>query len=932
MTNRRKAAFAAAAVAVLLLLFLGLAPLLFRGPIEGRVKREAAAALDARVDWRRVDVGLLRSFPNLSLRLHDLTVAGVRQFESDTLLAVPQLALSLDVSSALASMRGRGPLVIRSVHVTAPHARLLMLEDGSANWRITKPHFAADTGGTRALAVRLAHLALRDARITLDNRQSRLVMRVAGLNHTLRGDFAKQRFDLLTETAADTVSVRFAGVPYLNDVRVVLDASLAADLAERRFTVSDNRILINDLALVANGSVAAGDGGSVIDLDFSAPQAEFRQLLSLVPAVYAQDFASLETAGRAAVRGAVRGVLGAGSLPSFALEADVADAMFRYPDLPLPARDIALHLSLTNPGGSADASVLNVDRFHVMLGDDVVDGSFVLRTPISDPDVAFRVAGTLDLANVPRTLKLPDVQQLAGVVRANAEMRARESDITAERFERVSAAGTIEVQQLALQSAALRQPIAIEEAVLRLTPQHAELASFRGSAGSSDMQMTGTLDNIIGFMLRGEGLRGRARVTSTRLDLDEWRSDDAMTTIVVPGNIDFALDARADTVRLGTLVLHDASGALRIRDRRVTLTDVGMAALGGGITASGWYETVDPLRPAFDVALTLTEVDVPATFAALRTVQAFAPAARYAEGAASIQLEVNGTLGADMMPVYTQMTGLGSLTTRGLVLRGFPALDRLADALRLDLLRDPGFRDLQSSFAIRDGRLEVQPFAVRVGEVALNVSGSNGVDQTLDYDISLHLPRSVLGADANRAVRAIADRTAQLGLEIESANVITLGVTLGGTVTDPTVTTNVRDASTGAVAGVESALRDEAERRRALAEARADSAAEAARARALAEAQRLLADADSTAAAIRQEARVHAERLRAEANMRIDSLEAAATSPAARIAARAAADRLRREADARADAVVRAADTRADSVMATARRRADLPSDSTRTS
>jgi hypothetical protein len=921
MTTRRKVALTTAAAILLPLLVLALAPVVFRAPIEARVKRAAEESLDAGVDWRRVDAGLLRSFPNLSLRLHDLAVTGVRDFEGDTLLAVPRLALSLDLGSVLASLRRRGPVVVRSVEVTASRVQLRVLEDGRANWRITKPRAAADSGAARALDIRLERLTVRDAHIALDDQQSRFAVRAAGLDHSLSGDFAEQQFDLRTETAVDTVSVRFAGVPYLSGARIELDATLAADLAERRFTVSENRILVNGLELAANGSVAALDSALALDLTFTAPRAEFRQLLSLVPAVYAQDFAALQTAGRASFSGMVRGDLGRGAFPSFAVEAEVADAMFRYPDLPLPARDIALHLTLTNPGGSADSSVLNVDRFHVVLGDDAVDGSLVLRTPISDPDVAFRVAGVVDLADVPRTVKLPDVQRLSGAVRANAEMRARQSDITAQRFDRVSADGTLEVQQLALQAATLRQPIAIEQAVLRLTPQHAELTSFRGSAGSSDMQMTGTLDNIIGFALRGEGLRGSARVTSTRFDLNEWRSDDAMQTIAVPANIDFALDARADTVRIGTLVLEDANGALRIRDRRVTLEDVSMDALGGGINVSGWYETVDSLRPAFDVALALTDVNVPRAFEALRTVQAFAPVARYAEGAATVQLEVNGTLGPDMQPVYTQLTGLGSVVTRDLVLRDFPALDRIADAVRLDLLRDPGFRDLESSFAIRDGRLVVQPFAVRLGDVAFNVSGSNGVDQTIDYDIALHLPRALLDADAGRAVRAIAERTARLGADFDSATVFTLGVKLTGTVTDPAVATDFREAARGTVAGVENALREEADRRRAEAEARADSAAAVARARAEAEAQRLLAEADSTATAIRNEARALADRLRADANARIDSLEAAATNPAARIAARAAGERLRREADARADALVRAADTRADSVMAAARRR-----------
>ena len=49
------------------------------------------------------------------------------------------------------------------------------------------------------------------------------------------------------------------------------------------------------------------------------------------------------------------------AFPSFAINTKVDNAAFQYPDLPLPARDIFVDLSLTNPGGSADSTVVKLD-------------------------------------------------------------------------------------------------------------------------------------------------------------------------------------------------------------------------------------------------------------------------------------------------------------------------------------------------------------------------------------------------------------------------------------------------------------------------------------------------------------------------------------------------------------------------------------------
>jgi hypothetical protein len=290
--------------------------------------------------------------------------------------------------------------------------------------------------------------------------------------------------------------------------------------------------------------------------------------------------------------------------------------------------------------------------------------------------------------------------------------------------------------------------------------------------------------------------------------------------------------------------------------------------------------------------------------------------ARYADGNVSAQIKLNGELGNDMMPVLENLTGLGSLLTSNLVLRDFPPLDRLADALKLQQLQDPGFVDLKSSFAIDKGRLHVKPFDVRAGPLNLTIAGSNGIDQSLDYDVALRVPRSTLGTEANRAVASIINRSQQAGFNLNSVENITLGVKIRGTVTNPSISTNFRNAAGDAGASVANTIREEAEKRQQQVVERVDSAAEEAK-------RKVMAEAESRAAVIRSEAASLADKLRREGHARADSLEARA-SGIARIATKAAADRLRKETDAKADAIVREAESRAQALLAEARKQADL--------
>jgi hypothetical protein len=928
MTIRRRIALAAVGVVALVLIMLAAVPLLFRAPLEARVKAEVAKQVEARVDWSRVGVSLLRDFPNVTLRLDDLVVTGVDRFEGDTLVAVPSFRAVLDLGSVLRSVRGSDAMILRDVELTRPAVRLVVLEDGTANWDIVRGEEASlREEPARPFSLSLRRFEIVDGSVTLDDRHTGLTATVAGLGQSLSGDFRQARFTVRSRTSSEGVSVRFAGVPYLSGARLDVRADLDVDTDAGRITVSDNEIRLNELLLAVTGSVGLAEDSVALDLAFAAPSTDFHHLLSLVPAIYARDFETVRTTGTMAVSGWVRGGYGATAFPALAIEARVDNGTLRYPDLPLAARDIAFDLSLSNPGGDLDSTTVDLRRFHVILGSDPVDGAFVMRTPVSDPDVHFQLNGRLDLADLGRTFKLEGVDELAGIILADAAMRARMSDLDARRYDAVTADGGMTVTGLVLRTLELPHPLRIDEAALRLSPRHAELTSFHGGIGSTDLAMTGRLENLLGFALRDEELRGEARVNSRYVNLDEWRSDDDLESILVPGNIDFALQAAVDRVTFGALEMRNARGGLRVKDQKVTLDDFRMDMLGGAVAVSGFYETTHPALPTFDLDMRMDRLHVPAAFAGLGTVRAFAPVARYAQGHVSAQLRLSGAIGEDMAPVHDVLGAYGAFQTAGIVLQDFPPLDRLADMLKIPHLHNPGLTDLQSTFEIRDGRLHVRPFDVGMGPLKMNVTGSNGIDQSLSYAIGLEVPRSALGAEADQVVTTLISQTSRAGLRLAASDVVRLGVQLTGTVTSPSIATDFLGVTGSAAEVVQQALREEAGRRVegvvGGVEDRFDAAAEEARLAAEARRARLLAEAEARGEAIRAEAQGMAERVRREGYEQADALVARASGPVARAAAQTAADRLRRETDERAARIIREADAAADSLVAEARRRAD---------
>jgi hypothetical protein len=905
----------------LVLLAVVLLPLLFGGRIAERVKSEANQALDAKVNWRGQSLGLFRDFPNLTLGLDDLSVVGVGKFEGDTLAAIRRFGVVLDLASAVRSaLGGSGPVVVRAIELDRPHLSLVKLKDGTANWDITRKDTTgavpADTGAGRPLAVSLRRFDMAGGSVAYDNQAGNMKASVVGFDQSLSGDFGNEQLTIRTRAHADSVSLTFAGIPYLNRVRLDLSADIAADLAKKSFTLKESGVRLNELTLAFSGSVASLADRLALDLAFGAPKTEFRHILSLVPAVYARDFESVQTSGALAVSGKVKGDYGEKAFPALSLNAKVENGTFRYPDLPLPARDIALDLAVTNPGGDADSTTVDLRRLHVVLGSNPIDAVLVVRTPISDPDVDARVAGKLDLADLRRTLKLEGVDELAGTVTADAAVRTRMSwlDSANPQYDRIGARGTVDVAGLTVKSDSLPHALAIREASLRLAPRSAELRSFDATIGSSDLRLSGRLENLLGFALRDEVLRGSATLASNRFNLDEWRSDEGeLSVIPVPANLDFGFDATVRELLFDKLTMRNARGRLRVKDERITLENFAFNTLGGEIAVNGFYETTDVAKPTFDVGLRIQKVDIPSAFEAFTTVRMLAPVAKYATGTFSTDLKLNGALGQDMMPLFDALAGEGSLQTSILRLQDFPPLDRVASLTKLSLLDDPGLKAVRSKFDIRDGRLHVQPFTVGLGETSMSVSGSNGIDQSLDYDLSLRVPRGLLGAEADQAIAGLVSKAAGAGVDLQGARELALGIKLGGTITNPSISTDIGSAAGSAVQSAGKAVQEAAEQR-------VTQAVDSAKERAAAAAASLVADAEKRAASLRAEARSLSAKVKQEGYAQADSLVARSQGPLAQAAARLAADRLRKETDAKAARIVTDADKRAESLVAEARR------------
>ena len=186
--------------------------------------------------------------------------------------------------------------------------------------------------------------------------------------------------------------------------------------------------------------------------------------------------------------------------------------------------------------------------------------------------------------------------------------------------------------------------------------------------------------------------------------------------------------------------------------------------MGGSVTMNGAYAAPQNKQPELNAAFNMRNISFAQAYQDLGLVQQLAPIFAGLKGNFSGNLQIDTPLDATMSPVMSAVQGKGALSTKDLSLSGVKFIDQVADIVKKPSLKEIKVKDLNIDFEIKDGRVTTKPFDLKLGDYNMNLSGSTGLDQTIDYTGKITMPADGIAS--------------KLG---------TVDMTIGGTFTSPKV-------------------------------------------------------------------------------------------------------------------------------------------------
>lgn len=792
---------------LVLLLILMVTPFLFKGKIESMLKKTVNEEINAKFDFKEVDLSLIRSFPKASLRISDLSLINQAPFEGDTLVTAKELYLTLSIAQLFKSEG----MAIDAFKIDQAYINIKIDSLERTNYDIAKESTASTAGKTStdsaAFNFELSEYEITNSRINYLDDSTKMYLRLDDFQHSGSGNLSVAKSLLKTKTQS-LVSFEFGGINYFNLAKVSLDADLGIDLENQKYTFQENKTLINQLPLVFEGFVQLTDEGQNIDLSFKTPSSSFKNFLAIIPEEYAKNIENVETQGDFVVQGTIKGISDDTHIPHLDIRIASEKASFKYPDLPKKVEDIFIKMNVNNETGLVEDTYIKLDTLCFRIDQDVFRANARLSNLSENLTVKTHIDGKIDLSNVSQAYPITLETPLQGIVTANLKATFDKDAIEKDEYQRIDSNGEFSISDFVYQSDAFPNPIKISQANIVFNPGRMLLTQFDATSGKSDIKASGNLDNFLGFLFADTELKGNFDLSSesfavsdfmteeTKTDTETTKSNEKNTEeeptseegFKIPKNLNAVFNVSANEVLYDNLNLKNVKGKAIIKDQKITFDNMTSDIFGGKLGLIGNVSTQNE-TPDFDMKLNVQEFDIPQAFKGLELFQSLTPLAAALTGRLNSSIDLSGKLDKDFAPDLNSLTGnlLASLLNAKMSPEKTALMSSLSSSLNFLDFSKLNLNDLKAHLDFKDGMVTVKPFQIKYQDIAIDVSGSHGFDKKMNYKATFNVPAKYFGSQASGMLANLS------GSDVKNLTVPVTAL-IGGSFDNPSVNTDMQSA------------------------------------------------------------------------------------------------------------------------------------------
>jgi AsmA protein len=421
---------------------------------------------------------------------------------------------------------------------------------------------------------------------------------------------------------------------------------------------------------------------------------------------------------------------------------------------PKPLRNVHLKAEFKNTSSSLETALLNIEKFTYDLDDDEL---FEVKGTIRDFTKYFydlSIKGTTDLEKLSAIYPMID-GGIQGKIFSDFSISGSLADLELNRYDRTKARGSLQLKNVSIESKSLARKIQIPVASFHLTPEILKLDTLHLITGRSTLWASGELHDYLSFFTKdNDNIMARLKLKSDTLDLNEWKSLFTSTTDKsisittkpksssawrVPTTLDFDLDSDLKNVFYQDMKLQDMKGQILVKEGVLSINQSTFNSLNAKFNASGKYDSRKADHPNFDFKLLIDDLDIQRAYKEIALVRELLPVTADAEGLFSVDYSLRGEVDQNMYPKTETLVGMGKMYIAEAKINGMKVFEQLSKAAKKDEMNDPHLKDFSMESEIKNNKVYVKPFKLKVSGFNTEIEGITDIDGAVNYIVKIQL-------------------------------------------------------------------------------------------------------------------------------------------------------------------------------------------------
>ena len=438
---------------------------------------------------------------------------------------------------------------------------------------------------------------------------------------------------------------------------------------------------------------------------------------------------------------------------------DLKNGWLKTSAYPNPITNINMTANVINTDGTFSSLGIKLEPFKFDFEGNPV---FVNADLQNFEDLLYKVRakGVLNIGKIYQVFARKGLD-VSGLITADLSLNGRQSYATTGQYSKLDNKGTLILKNIKANTAYLPKPFYLKEGSFEFENEKMWFRKFYATYGKSDFSLNGHLLNTINYFIESKGtLHGNFVLNSKYILIDEFMAlksgdnDDkslaveyakeenpkSSGVVMVPKNLDVALQANATKVEFKGLDINQLKGTASLRGGQIYLKNTVFDVAGSRMNIDARYQDESPLTANFDVALKVKDFNVQRAYKEIDMVREMATSAKDVSGVVSLDYKLKGDFDANMNPIYPSLEGGGVVNLRDVAVKNLKMLSVIGDNVGADAFNNPDMKGVNIETHIKNNLIHIDEFTFKVSVLRPTISGTTSFNGLLDILVKVGLP------------------------------------------------------------------------------------------------------------------------------------------------------------------------------------------------